>query len=47
VCDLPDGSRAYARMEESDRLAEVEATEWVGTEVRLRAGDGGRNLVEA
>ncbi len=44
VCDLPDGSRAYARVEDPDVLAEMEATEWVGTPVVL-ATEGGRNTL--
>ena len=43
VCDLPDGSRAYARVEDPDVLAEMEATEWVGTPVDVATGEGGRN----
>lgn len=45
VVDLPDGTRAYARVEEPDLLAAMEAEEWVGAEVHLVTGDGGRNLV--
>jgi acetyl-CoA C-acetyltransferase len=45
VCDLPDGSRAYARIEDPALLAEVEATEWVGAEVCLTPGESDRNLV--
>jgi acetyl-CoA C-acetyltransferase len=45
VCDLPDGNRAYARIEDAALLREVEATEWVGAPVDLVAGEGGRNLV--
>lgn len=44
VCDLPDGSRAYARVEDPDVLAEMEATEWVGTPVVL-ATEGVRNTL--
>ncbi len=47
ICDLPDGSRAYARMEDDALLARVEAEEWVGAEVQLVAGEGDRNLVVA
>jgi acetyl-CoA C-acetyltransferase len=46
ICDLPDGSRCYARMTDPDVLAEAEATEWVGTRIRLRDGDAGVNIVE-
>jgi acetyl-CoA C-acetyltransferase len=47
VCDLPDGSRAYARIEDAGLLAHVEATEWVGAEVALVPGEGDRNTVAA
>ncbi len=35
ICDLPDGSRAYARVEEPDLLADAESRELVGQQVRL------------
>ncbi|HEX4864296.1 MAG TPA: hypothetical protein VFV02_09500, partial [Acidimicrobiales bacterium] len=38
VCDLPDGQRAYARVEEAGVLTEMEKEEWVGAAVRLNAG---------
>ncbi len=44
VCDLPDGSRTYARVDDAGLLAEMEAIEWVGADVEL-ATDGGRNTV--
>jgi acetyl-CoA C-acetyltransferase len=47
VCDLPDGTRAYGRIEDPDLLANVEATEWVGAAVDLVAGDNDVNLVKA
>ena len=47
VCDLPDGSRCYARVEGDDLLAEMESTEWVGTAVEVVAGDGNRNHIKA
>ncbi len=46
VCDLPDGSRTYARVEDAEVLALMEATEWVGTEVVLCSGEGRRNTLE-
>lgn len=45
VCGLPDGSRAYARVEDPTLLAEMEATEWVGTRVELVTGESGRNTL--
>jgi acetyl-CoA C-acetyltransferase len=52
VCDLPDGTRAYAKVAESALLAEMEATEWVGTPVELVSGPSvgapeGVNVVQA
>lgn len=44
VCDLPDGSRCYARMEDPDTLALAEREELVGRTVRLTPADGGVNL---
>ena len=46
VVDLPDGTRAYARVEDAALLAEMEATEWVGAAVDLTT-DGKRNTVRA
>jgi acetyl-CoA C-acetyltransferase len=46
VCDLPDGTRAYAKVDDAGLLAHVEEVEWVGAEVEL-ATDGGRNTVLA
>ena len=34
VVDLPDGTRAYARVDDAALLAEMEATEWVGADGR-------------
>jgi acetyl-CoA C-acetyltransferase len=44
VCDLPEGSRCYARLEDPDALALAEREELVGRGVRLAPGDGGINL---
>jgi acetyl-CoA C-acetyltransferase len=44
VCDLPDGGRCYARLEEPGALAAAEAEELVGTPVTLSAGEGGATL---
>jgi acetyl-CoA C-acetyltransferase len=38
VCDLPDGTRAYARIEDPALLADIEEREWVGAPVELVAG---------
>ena len=46
VCDVPDGSRCYARIEGGDLLTELESTEWVGTPVEVVGGDGNRNLIK-
>jgi acetyl-CoA C-acetyltransferase len=48
ICDLADGTRCYARVEDPDLLSHIEATEWVGTEVGLgnqSASRGTINLV--
>jgi len=47
VCDRPDGTRAYARMQDPALLAHAEATEWTGADVTLVPGPDGVNLVEA
>jgi acetyl-CoA C-acetyltransferase len=44
VCDLPDGQRCYARVEDADLLADMEANEWVGATVDL-VSDGTVNRV--
>ncbi len=44
VCDLPDGSRCYARLEDADDLAGAEQEELVGRTVHLSSGEGGVNL---
>lgn len=45
VCELADGSRCYARVDDPDLLATMESTEWVGTSVQLVA-DGPVNRVK-
>ncbi len=37
VCDLPDGSRAYATTSDAGVCAAAEVDEFVGTRVRLRS----------
>ena len=46
ICDLPDGSRAYARLADADLLAEAEAEELVGETVDLVAGENNVNIVK-
>ena len=46
VCDLPDGTRAYAKMLDADLLAQAEAEELVGTTVTLVPGDNNANVVK-
>jgi acetyl-CoA C-acetyltransferase len=47
LADLPDGRRAYGRVEQPDLMGALEAEEWVGRTVQLSEGDGGVNLVTA
>jgi acetyl-CoA C-acetyltransferase len=46
VCDLSDGTRCYARMQDPDLLAEAERNELVGVRLELVPGDGNVNLVK-
>jgi acetyl-CoA C-acetyltransferase len=43
ICDLPDGSRVYARSEDADLLARAEQEELVGATLQLTAEDSGVN----
>jgi acetyl-CoA C-acetyltransferase len=43
VCDLPDGSRCYARTEDAGLMADMESAEWVGRKVVLEDAGGGVN----
>ncbi len=45
VCDLPGGERAYAKVLDPGLLAEMEAIEWVGTEIEMATKEGAVNLV--
>ncbi|MGH9094485.1 MAG: hypothetical protein ACRDXE_04930, partial [Acidimicrobiales bacterium] len=47
ICDLPDGSRSYARVDEAGVLRGAEEQEWVGTPVYLAAGSDGVNRLDA
>lgn len=44
VCDLPDGSRCYARLEDAGALAGAEREELVGRTVHLSPAEGSVNL---
>jgi acetyl-CoA C-acetyltransferase len=44
VCDLPDGSRCYARLDDAAALDGAEREELVGRTVRLSPEEGGVNL---
>jgi acetyl-CoA C-acetyltransferase len=47
VCDLPEGDRCYARIDDPDVLHEAESTEWCGSAVTLEPGPDAVNLVRA
>ena len=47
VCDIPGGARAYGRVEDPGWLTDMETEEWVGTTVRMEAGEDGINRVVA
>jgi len=47
ICDLADGRRAYARVDDTALLEDLEAREWVGATVELVTGDDNVNLVKA
>ena len=47
VADLPDGTRAYGRVEDPDLLVEAEEIEWVGAPIRLAGGEDGVNRVRS
>ena len=44
VCDLADGTRCYARLEDEEALAQAEREELIGRTVTLSPADGGVNL---
>ena len=46
ICDLPDGTRSYGRVEELDLLVDWESSEWVGATVRSTV-DGAVNRLTA
>jgi acetyl-CoA C-acetyltransferase len=45
VCDLPEGDRCYARLEDPALLRAAEADEWVGAPMELVPGPEGVNLL--
>ena len=45
VCELPDGSRAYARTTEPEALAALDGLDWRERSVVLRPGPHGSNLI--
>lgn len=47
VCDLPGGTRAYARMEGDALLAEAIKTEWVGAAIEIQTGEDKVNRVRS
>lgn len=47
VCDLPDGTRCYARSEDPGLLVEMERDEWVGRSIVLEGGGQGVNRLLA
>ncbi|HVA43105.1 MAG TPA: hypothetical protein VNF50_06455 [Acidimicrobiales bacterium] len=47
ICDVPDGRRTYARVEDDALLAEVLKTEWVGAAIEIEAGSDKVNRVRS
>ena len=47
IADLPDGTRAYGRVEDLATLTDMEAAEWIGRAVHLEEGPNGVNLLRA
>ncbi|MHB1445360.1 MAG: acetyl-CoA synthetase [Acidimicrobiales bacterium] len=47
VCDVPDGRRTYARVEDDAALAEALKTEWVGAAIEIDAGADKVNRVRS
>ena len=47
VCDLPEGDRCYARLDDLQRMRESEEKEWVGQDVELIDAGNGVNQIEA
>ena len=45
VCDLSDAERCYAYTESEDLMEEMEAAEWVGSEIELEDGGEGINRI--
>jgi len=47
VCDLPDGDRCYARVDDAALMRAMEAEEWVGRAVELADGGDRVNLIRS
>ncbi len=47
VCDLPEGDRCYARVDDLQLMEQMEETEWVGRDVKLVDAGNGVNRIEA
>ena len=47
VCDVDDGTRCYARVEDGDALADLETIECVGRTVELATDEKNVNRVNA
>jgi acetyl-CoA C-acetyltransferase len=45
VCDVPDGTRAYAKVLDAELLDEIERDEWVGADVALSDAGNGVNEI--
>lgn len=47
ICDLPEGDRCYARLDDLQRMQDAKETEWVGRHVTLVDAGNGVNRIEA
>jgi acetyl-CoA C-acetyltransferase len=45
ICDLSDGTRCYARVEDADLLRHLETSEWVGSAVSLASHSTSRGTI--
>jgi acetyl-CoA C-acetyltransferase len=46
VCDLPEGDRCYARLDDLQLMQDAKETEWVGRDVKLVDAGNGVNRIE-
>jgi acetyl-CoA C-acetyltransferase len=46
ICDLPEGDRCYARVDDLQTMQEMEQSEWVGRDVKLVDAGSGVNRIE-